>query len=180
MELTYLDKKDFEELFTLMTRSFPSAEYRKKEKQYALLDDSNYELTVYKDEGVIKAFIAIWKLGSFVFAEHLAVLPELRGGGIGSKFLKEYLSHISTPVVLEVEDVDDDIAKRRIIFYQRLGFKLSDICYNQPNFDNSDTIIPLRIMYYDKTNTLDLSSVKNTIFQKIYKRSENGENTNEH
>lgn len=176
MKLTPLEKKDFDELFTLMTRSFPSAEYRKKEKQYAILDESNYNLTVYKEEGVITAFIAAWTLDSFVFAEHLAVLPEARNGGIGSKFMKEYLSKLTLPLVLEVEDVEDDIAKRRIGFYQRLGFELSDICYDQPNFDNSDVVIPLRIMYYDKTNKLDLTTVQSTIFKKIYKQSENGEN----
>lgn len=176
MKLTPLEKKDFDELFTLMTRSFPSAEYRKKEKQYAILDESNYNLTVYKEEGVITAFIAAWTLDSFVFAEHLAVLPEARNGGIGSKFMKEYLSKLTLPLVLEVEDVEDDIAKRRIGFYQRLGFELSDICYDQPNFDNSDVVIPLRIMYYDKSNKLDLTTVKSTIFKKIYKQSENGEN----
>ncbi|MBR5314736.1 MAG: GNAT family N-acetyltransferase [Clostridia bacterium] len=176
MELTRLNKNDFDELFSLMTRSFPSAEYRKKEKQYALLDDSNYEVVVYKDEEIIKAFIAAWNLGSFVFAEHLAVLPEVRNGGIGSNFLKEYLSKLSLPLVLEVENIEDEISKRRINFYKRIGFELSDICYNQPNFDNTDVIIPLRIMYYDKNKKLDLSTVESTIFQKIYKRSENGEN----
>ena len=85
--------------------------------------------------------------------------------------MKEYLSKTDSPLVLEVEDKNDEISKRRIGFYERLGLVLSDIRYNQPNFDNSDTVIPLRIMYYDKNKTLNLSSVENLIFQKIYKKT---------
>lgn len=171
MNITKLEKNDFDKLFSIMEQSFPSAEYRKKEKQYALLDDPNYNLYVFKQNGDIAAFIAYWDLGDFLFAEHLAVNKSLRNQGIGSLFMKELLSKTDSPLVLEVENVDTGIAKRRVGFYERLGFHQTDIIYNQPNFDNSDVIIPLRIMYYDSKNTLDLSKVKNTIFNRIYKKS---------
>jgi ribosomal protein S18 acetylase RimI-like enzyme len=171
MKLTILKKEDFEQLFDIMVQSFPSAEYRKKEKQYAILDDTDYSITVHKEESIIQAFIAVWNLGNFIFAEHLAVSPKNRNSGIGSAFMREYLSQSKLPIVLEVEDIQDEISKRRIGFYERLGFVLSDIRYNQPNFDNSDVVIPLRIMYYDKNGCLDIQSIKNTIFKKIYKSS---------
>ncbi len=171
MKLTKLQKNDFEQVFEIMVQSFPSAEYRKKEKQYAILDDENYTVTIHKQDGIINAFIATWNLGSFLFAEHLAVSKTIRNQGIGSMFMKEYLSNTELPLVLEVEDKDDEISKRRIGFYQRLGLVLSDIHYNQPNFDNSDVVIPLRIMYYDKNKSLKLDSVEQMIFEKIYKKS---------
>ena len=178
MILTKLEKKDFEQVFEIMVQSFPSAEYRKKEKQFAILDEKDYTVTINKEHGVITSFIAAWNLGDFVFAEHLAVLPKMRNNGLGSIFMKEYLSTLSLPLVLEVEDKDDEISKRRIGFYQRLGFILSDICYDQPNFDNSDVVIPLRIMYYDKNNTLNLGSVQQQVFKNIYKKPTT-EKTNE-
>ena len=70
MNITPLNKNDFEQLFALMTSAFPPEEYRPKEKQYAILDDDNYSVTVLKENGVIIAFIAIWKLNGFYFAEH--------------------------------------------------------------------------------------------------------------
>lgn len=171
--VTKLEKNDFEQLFKLMQASFPPAEYRTKEKQYAILDDENYSVSVFKDNGKICAFLASWLVNDFIFIEHLAVSPDMRGTGVGSAFMKEYLSKSALPVVLEVEDLQTDIAKRRINFYQRLGFVLSEIRYRQPNFDNSDVVIPLRIMYFGNISTEKLSTVKQNIFKNIYKQ--NGE-----
>ena len=170
MKLTKLNKTDFEQLFELMKEAFPPEEYRPKEKQYAILDDKSYTATVLKEDGAIKAFIAVWHLNGFDFAEHFAVDRSLRGQGIGSEFLKEYLSSTDVPLVLEVENIDDEISNRRIGFYKRAGFILSDICYDQPNFQNSKKIIPLRIMYNKNDKELKIDSIKKEIFVKVYKQ----------
>lgn len=171
MIIEKLDKKDFDEVFCIMQQSFPSAEYRPKHKQYALLDNEKYNLYISKHQEKIQAFIAYWDLGDFFFAEHLAVAPQERNGGIGSRFMTSVLDSLNKPLVLEVENKNDGISKRRIGFYERLGLFLTDVCYNQPNFDNSDVVIPLRIMCYDIEGKLKIQEIERTIFEKIYKKT---------
>ncbi len=170
MNITKLEKKDFESFFELMQEAFPPEEYRPKEKQYAILDDSNYNAYVLTDNNEICAFIATWKLDGFYFAEHLAVSKQMRNRGIGSEFLKKYLDLIRIPLVLEVENLSDSISQRRIGFYKRLGFVLTDICYDQPNFQESGKRIPLRIMYHKNGQLFDTAKVKKEIFEKVYKK----------
>ena len=170
MNISSLEKKDFDSLFEIMTQSFPPEEYRKKEKQYALLDDPKYKLTVLKEDNKISGFIAAWNLSDFIFIEHLAITPVKRNKGVGSAFVAQYLKESDLPIVLEVENKVDEISLRRINFYKRLGFVLTDICYNQPNFSDSDTVIPLKIMYYSKESFPTLSRVEETIFRDIYKK----------
>ncbi len=176
MKITTLKKCDFEKMYSIMEQAFPSAERRKKESQIALLDNPLYCISVYKDKYDILAFAASWNLGSFIFIEHLAVSHALRGKGIGTQFLEKYKDTAPLPIILEVEDTNTDIAKKRIEFYKRLGFKISDVCYIQPTLDHSNTLIPLRMMYYGDLNNLTLSDAKEIIFKEIYKISENGEN----
>lgn len=170
MNITKLEKKDFESFFALMQEAFPPEEYRPKDKQYAILDDSNYSAYILMDNNEVNALIATWKLNGFYFAEHLAVHSKLRNKGIGSKFVKDYLNIIHTPLILEVENLTDSISQRRIGFYERLGFVLTDICYDQPNFQESGKRIPLRIMYHKNGQEFDISNVKQEIFEKVYKK----------
>lgn len=170
MNISKLRKEDFEELFSLMSHAFPPEEYRPKEKQFAILDDPDYSVTIFKENNTINAFIATWKLNGFNFAEHLAVSSNMRNRGIGSEFVKTFLKASSLPLVLEVENLSDTISLRRINFYQRLGFVLTDICYDQPNFHTTNKIIPLRIMYHSNGNQVDVGGIKKEIFEKVYKK----------
>ncbi len=59
-----------------------------------------------------------------VLLEFLAVDGGRRSHGIGSDILRDVVTMVGGPIVLEVEDptlVDTDEAQRRIRFYQRLG-----------------------------------------------------------
>ena len=152
-----------------MQEAFPPEEYRPKEKQLAILDDVGYKATVLKDGEAVIGFIAVWRLNGFTFAEHFAVSSNMRNKGVGTEFLKEYLKSLDTPLVLEVENVDDEIAKRRIGFYKRIGFIETDICYNQPNFHTSNKVIPLKIMYHPNGRCLDTQKIRQEIFEKVYK-----------
>ncbi|MBR6682640.1 MAG: GNAT family N-acetyltransferase, partial [Clostridia bacterium] len=158
-----------DQVYSIMEKSFPKAEYRPYEKQYALLDDPNYNVTVLKDKGKINAFIAVWKLCGFDFVEHLAVDPDLRGQMIGSHFMKKYLASSTNKIVLEVEDNQDEIAIRRIGFYERLGFVLTNAKYIQPTLSGVTDIIPLRLMCYP--NEFDTEYAVKEIFNKIYKKN---------
>ncbi|MEG1886523.1 MAG: GNAT family N-acetyltransferase, partial [Oscillospiraceae bacterium] len=80
--------------------------------------------------------------------EHLATLPKTRGRGHGKQLVEDFLKLSSKPVVLEVELPENDIARRRIGFYERLGFKFNNHEYFQPPFHSDCEPLPLRIMSY--------------------------------
>ncbi len=167
--LENIQKNDFGQVYSIMEKSFPKAEYRPYEKQYALLDDPNYSVKVLKAKNKIIAFVAVWSLCGFDFIEHLAVDPSFRGKSIGSRFMTEYLANNANKIVLEVEDKDDDISKRRIGFYERLGFVLTNAKYIQPTLSGVTDIIPLRLMCHP--NEFDTEYTVNEIFKKIYKKN---------
>lgn len=164
-----INRNEFLDVYKLMRLSFPSAEFRTYEEELALFNQSNYKVLVVEENGVMQAFIAEWIFLNTHFIEHFAVNPEARGQGLGTKIMREYLKQIKTSVVIEVEADDTLIARRRIDFYERLSFVLSDIEYKQPLLKKTATDVFLRLMYYpaqisDKT----LYEIKQEIFQTVY------------
>jgi ribosomal protein S18 acetylase RimI-like enzyme len=164
-----INKNEFSDVYRLMQISFPPAEFRTYDEELALFNRSNYKVLVIEVDGVIQAFIAEWILKDIHFIEQFAVSPDVRGQGLGTEIMREYLNQIKTSVVIEVEAHDTLIAKRRIAFYERLGFVLSDIGYTQPLLHKNSTNVMLRLMHYpagisDKT----LYEAKREIFQTVY------------
>ena len=66
------------------------------------------------------------------YGEHLAVNERGRNGGIGSFIFNWCLEHLKGKHVLEVEVPDEEIKRRRINFYKRLGFYYNEYEYIQP------------------------------------------------
>lgn len=172
IELLELEKKRFNEIYKLMEAAFPKEELRTYEYAKAQLEKPNYKILVSKNENnKISGFIATWDLGSFIFLEHLAVNQETRGQGLGTKLMTAYLADVKKPVIIEVEDEETEIAKRRVGFYQRLGFHLSEFGYNQPIMrGDAEKKIPLRIMAFPEVISRDFFGVfKKQVFTKIYR-----------
>jgi ribosomal protein S18 acetylase RimI-like enzyme len=67
--------------------------------------------------------------------EYLAVKEKLRGDGIGTRVMREFLSRMAdVPVVLEVELPVCQLTRRRVGFYERLGLRLMPDFYVQPSY----------------------------------------------
>lgn len=172
MELLH-EKDEFSVVYRIMETSFPSCERRIYKNQYDLLFDPDYNIYIKRDsEQNIIAFLAAWEFDSFSFIEHFAVNENRRGGNIGSKMLAEFLKLQSKPVVLEVEAVQNEIAKRRINFYKRLGFCENPFGYYQPTMQKGNEQIYLKIMSYKMPlNEAEFDIIKTEIFKKVYKKS---------
>ncbi len=140
---------EFEQVYRIMESCFPPDEHRPYEEQQNLFDNQNYQIYVAKktDNSLeIQGFMAVWQLEGLGFIEHFAVDSKYRNIGLGSRMLQEIKKHLTGRVCLEVELPDNDMAKRRIKFYQRNGLYYNDYPYIQPAISKGRNPIPLRIM----------------------------------
>lgn len=161
--------EDFEKTYELMEEAFPPIERRNREGQQALLSRSDYRLLVWKEQGEVCGFLAVWEFSDFAFVEHFAVSPELRGNGMGGTLLKEYLSGTEKQVVLEVELPETKLAGRRIRFYERIGMVLNHYPYEQPPLQEEMPYLPLMIMSYEKTlSQEEFWNVRDTLYREVY------------
>ena len=162
----------FDEVFKIMKMSFPESEIRTYEGQKNLLNNPKYRLIIKEgQDGQVLAFMAVWELNNFNFIEHLAVHPNSRGTGIGTKIIKEYLNFTKKPVVLEIEVPNDKYENtvRRKNFYEKLGFKLNDNEYYQLPLKNGGSKMEMKLMSYPKKlNNAQFEKVEKEIQKEVY------------
>lgn len=165
-----VDKSEFYKVYEVIEKAFPLSEYRTFDEQMVLMELPYFNAMLIEDENALVGILIEWELEHAIYLEHLAVNPEIRGKGLGSILMREYLSKSANNIVLEVEDVDTEIAQRRIGFYERLGFTLSNISFKQPQFEGRDEeTVNLRIMHYPNNISNDeLLKIKEEILQKVY------------
>lgn len=163
------EKSDFPAVYKIMLEAFPPSERRNEQGQRSLMENRFYKVYLRKSEEQITAFLAVWEFPEINFIEHFAVDGNLRGSGIGKKMLAEYLSGSVKPVFLEVEPPENEIAHRRIGFYERLGFRLNDFPYFQPALQKGQEPVPLKIMTYpEPVSEKDFMRYKKTAFKNAY------------
>ena len=114
--------------------SFPLNERRSEAAQQAALDDGRYRLDAWLDDGRFIGFMGWWDFAPYRYVEHVAVAPESRSGGYGKSILEQWLASSAKPVLLEIEEPVDDLTRRRLGFYQRLGFIEIPGIHAQPNY----------------------------------------------
>ena len=83
--------------------------------------------------------------------------------------MKQFMALCDAPVVLEVEMPTEEMSKRRIGFYERLGYVLDDHVYFQPPYRQGEPLLEMRLMTY---GAIDLKQsfeeVKNCIHRYVY------------
>ncbi|HWQ51863.1 MAG TPA: GNAT family N-acetyltransferase [Terriglobales bacterium] len=168
MEL--LKRKDFPIVLEIMTEAFPESERRTAKKQEALLDLPNYKIYIHRDEtGEIDCFLAVWALKNCVFGEHLASAPSARGKGVGSGLLKAVLDGLDKPFFLEVEPPCDEMSKRRVAMYERMGFFLNEFYYEQQPLREGHKAQRLMVMSYGSpVGEAEFIPYKKEIYKHVY------------
>ena len=91
------------------------------------------------------ADVFVWQTEDFVYLEHFAVQPSLRGQGTGSRILRELLQG-KKPFILEIEPPEDALTCRRKAFYERNGLQAQPYDHVQLPFQGGGPIVPLVIM----------------------------------
>ena len=154
----------------LYLTTFPPNERREFDelKKQICYDECNVILILTSEKVV--GFVIFWNFNEFVFLEHFAIEPGLRGLGIGEKTLSEIKALYQKTVILETELPVDDLSCRRIRFYERNGFHKLNRTYFQPSYGGNKPEVELKLMSTNvdfPSETLD--KFINQIREKVYR-----------
>lgn len=154
----------------LLTDAFPVEEYRELSELRSLTRDKRtFHNNIIYDGTTPVGIVTYWEFPGFYYIEHFATLAEMRNHGYGSKVLAYLKTQFAAPIVLEVECPDEEMAQRRIGFYQRQGFMLWHSEYMQPPYRPGGD--PLRLMLMVCGNLQedsDFDFIKKTIHKEVY------------
>lgn len=160
---------EFDSFFNILAKSLPKNEMRDYQGQKTLLEHLNYKPLVFKENSEILAIMGTWEFKDFIFIEHLAVDPKLRGRGLGQTLLSKYLYDCNKKVFLEVEPPECTVSKKRVRFYERLNFKLNNFNYLQPPLNINDEPFELKIMSFNESiEEKEFDRYKNIIYKEVY------------
>ena len=166
------DRK-FKQAWSIYEAAFPADERRDWNAQEGVMRNKNYAFFVADSAAGVQGLLAAWTFDDVAFIEHFAVREDLRGKGIGTQILHQYLKHEKKSVVLETERPTTAVAKRRIAFYKRLGFKLNQHDYLQPAYSPEKNPVPMFLMSYPQTiSTARFMNVRRTLHTRVYQRAE--------
>ena len=153
----------------LLTASFPPEEYRNLDEWQRYTDEKEeFHNNVIQDDGRPIGLFTYWEFGPFVYGEHFAIDPALRNGGYGQTALQCICQQLARPIVIEVEMPDNDLARRRIAFYQRNGFTLWLKPYLQPPYQPGYPSLPMYLMAYGDIRESLFDEVVHTIHHEVY------------
>lgn len=159
--------------WALYVNAFPEEERRTKEYHLETITKESFYFEAILDEEKLIGILCWWNFSDFRYIEHFATLPELRGAGYGKSALEQFITESEIRVILEVEHPNNSLNERRISFYERLGFVLSNHPYSHPPYTNSknDEFLNLLIMCYPKVATpFEIELFKEKYFPLIHYR----------
>lgn len=154
----------------LLISAFPVDEYRDLDELRTYIDTRfEFYCNIILEGTSLIGFVSYWDLGNFYYIEHFAIDPNLRNGGHGRKLL-DYLSDLlQKPIVLEVELPTEEMAQRRIKFYQRQGYTLWDKEYIQPPYKADSKALSMYLMVRGDLNPeTDFDDVKTVLHRMVY------------
>ena len=148
IRLTNTTDNYFQKAWKLYEEAFPIEERRVLEHQSYVLKNNNYHFDIIIDNNQFIGFLLWWDFGIYKYIEHFTTVAEQRNKGLGKTILNEFIARNDEPIILEVELPKSHINKRRITFYERLGFKLNLQYYEMPPLRDSQTPLHLLLMSY--------------------------------
>lgn len=123
----------WDEAWAIYQNSFPQKEIRSLEDHLQALSDPHYTADGIWSDGRLIGILYYWTAPEYVYIEHLAISPDLRGANMGSRVLEAFCRKAGR-IVLEIDPPETEIAVRRLRFYERLGFVRNDYHYVHPSF----------------------------------------------
>ena len=149
INLRPVTEENFTSVYKRLVDAFPYEERRDEcdEKKCFLKEQFNFCEII--DNGESVGLIVFWIFKSFLFIEHIAINKELRSKGYGSKTIELIKAKYDLPIILEAEAPETGMQKKRIKFYENLGFKVNSYDYTQPSYHNAESV-PLLVLSFPK------------------------------
>ena len=149
MNLKPVTSENFSSVYKRLVDAFPYEERRDEcdEEKCFLKEQFNFCEITENDKSV--GLIVFWVFESFLFIEHIAINKEMRSNGYGSKAIELAKAKYNLPIILEAEFPETEMQKKRIKFYENLGFKVNSYSYTQPSYHNAEGV-PLQILSFPK------------------------------
>ena len=133
LRITAPEGERFDQACRLYGISFPLHEQRLPEDQASVLCEKDYHFITLWENQTFCGLIFYWETPSFIYVEHFAIEPALRGGGYGTSALRSLCSRGKT-VILEIDPPVDGVSHRRLHFYEKLGFVQNDFPHVHPPY----------------------------------------------
>ncbi|WP_430811347.1 MULTISPECIES: GNAT family N-acetyltransferase [unclassified Carboxylicivirga] len=166
-QLKSVDEDDFEVSWMLYCNAFPVDERRQLDVQSVIMQQSRYRYEVVYSGSIFVGILLWWQFDNSVYLEHLATTEGMRGKGVGRAMIKQFLQGLAQKVILEVELPNSPLNRRRIAFYERLGFVLNEYEYQQMPMRRGGAEVDLMLMTYPGT----IKEVDVVDFKKEYERN---------
>lgn len=139
----------WDQVWRLYSDSFPEHERRRISSHTRASEDNDFHTYMAVDNGNLLAILFYWQYDSTIYIEHIAVSPTMRGKNIGSTLLREFIEQNKNfSFILEIEPPVDEITKRRLSFYEKLGFRFNDYDYTHPSYNKKGPDHKLNILSY--------------------------------
>jgi ribosomal protein S18 acetylase RimI-like enzyme len=154
----------------LLISTFPFEERRDNRLQSDYSDhNKRFSNNIILDNEKPVGLLTYWDFDDFIFIEHFAVNPMKRSRGIGKTVLTLLKEMLHRPILLEVEIPKDENSRRRIGFYQRLGFAVYETNYLQPPYLPDGEYIPMFLMGQGFANfSKESDQIKTTLYREVY------------
>ncbi len=114
-----------------LCRDFPADELKPLDRMEVSLREGTYKCLGAFEAGAFRAYAFFVIIGSRCLLDYFGVVPEMRGKGVGTAFLKEVLSSLEAELILiEIEDPEEGAMQlRRKSFYLNAGCIDTTVCF---------------------------------------------------
>ena len=147
MKLIPIREEEFFNIYDEMSKNFIADEIRSFDDAYICLEIESFNIYHVVVEETYVGFISVWDLGTCFYIEHFVIYEEYRNSGLWAKAL-EIINNKLKNVILEADLPNTNIAKRRLGFYQRNGYKINDVDYVQPAYSKDKNPVPMHLLSY--------------------------------